>query len=338
MARVNEHVDRKLDGKSHWWCKLRVDHDSAWRYPRVAAYKTVATLHVIASEVDTAAAPASMLPQRADVEELVAEADTLDHLQWVLDSVKVRRYFAMGYYDGMLSPGSSSEGATLHITGSSTPRFTFPKGLDKVVLRRVSGSYTLPPVASISMLECWCANNPLQLPPQIECLALRAPWFSLPITIPETSTLRSLTLRSWTSKLPEEKPPAVLPRLPSILHELIIDNYDTMYGRVVIHLDTPLGHLPLGLRKLVLKAHMFNQPLGPLPPALEDLDLSGSPGFDQQLGALPDKLQILRLHPHYTQKLGELPASLKTLQIGAQYPHPLHMYVGTDIVRIAKPR
>jgi hypothetical protein len=63
-----------------------------------------------------------------------------------------------------------------------------------------------------------------------------------------------------------------------------------------------LGMLPNSLKVLKISGSNFNHPLGLLPDGLLELDLSATTGFQQPLGALPQSLKTIRLHPNYNDQ------------------------------------
>ncbi|KAG5192458.1 hypothetical protein JKP88DRAFT_293134 [Tribonema minus] len=105
------------------------------------------------------------------------------------------------------------------------------------------------------------------------------------------------------------------------------------HGEGGIALSIPLADaaalLPVGLRTLTIGLPEFDQPLGPLPDALEVLDLGKSPMFNQPLGPMPPSLRVLRLGSGYQQELGPLPPSLQTLQMPGSYRTALR--IGTSL-------
>jgi hypothetical protein len=94
--------------------------------------------------------------------------------------------------------------------------------------------------------------------------------------------------------------------------------------------DAPLQQLPVTLRKLVLNCEDFNCSLGPLPPALEHLELGVN--FKCALGPLPPTLQQLiigcdleltRLCVYNHQLQQPLPPRLQFLKLGEGYKQSL---------------
>eukprot|EP00953_Heterococcus_sp_UTEX-ZZ885_P013977 7964-Heterococcus_DN1.PRE.1 len=75
----------------------------------------------------------------------------------------------------------------------------------------------------------------------------------------------------------------------------------------VKHLQGRLYMLPASLKVPYVDGMTYNEPLGLLPPTLEELDLSHADSFQQPLGVLPSTLQIIRLNSEYTQALQSVP-------------------------------
>jgi hypothetical protein len=90
--------------------------------------------------------------------------------------------------------------------------------------------------------------------------------------------------------------------------------------------NLPLGPLPPTLQALIL-GESFSRSLDvPLPASLEILSIS-SRAFDHELGALPPKLRVLRIHEdgRFDRPLGAMPASMRTLHLDARYSHPMKL-------------
>jgi hypothetical protein len=142
----------------------------------------------------------------------------------------------------------------------------------------------------------------------------------------ELGTL-SDTLEDLVMMLDDDEQPyrPTLSHLPAALRVLRVDNvlcitqaasdeYPTVLQLPpqlevlhVKHLQGRLYMLPASLKVLYVDGMTYNEPLGLLPPTLEELDLSHADSFQQPLGVLPSTLQIIRLNSEYTQALESVP-------------------------------
>eukprot|EP00611_Tribonema_gayanum_P008484 TRINITY_DN18025_c0_g1_i1.p1 TRINITY_DN18025_c0_g1~~TRINITY_DN18025_c0_g1_i1.p1 ORF type:complete len:296 (+),score=41.54 TRINITY_DN18025_c0_g1_i1:173-1060(+) len=220
------------------------------------------------------------------------------------------------------------------------PSFVFPTGLEEICVDHAMGLEDLSTALqapSLVVPECNCVP---QITPIVESLRLKECNLNRPIIMPVGLQLRTVTV-TVCRVLDGRHLNHLFARLPATLRELVVvDVVDPSdYGRYDLqtqdmHVTTfsmPIadGPLPAGLRTLVIGLPEFNQPLGPLPDALEVLDLSRSPVFNQPLGPLSPSLLELRLGTGYQQELGPLPAPLETLHVPGTYRTPLR--VGTRL-------
>jgi hypothetical protein len=90
----------------------------------------------------------------------------------------------------------------------------------------------------------------------------------------------------------------------------------------VKHLQGRLYMLPASLKVLCVDGMTYNEPLGLLPPTLEELDLSHADSFQQPLGAIPSTLKCIRLKSEYTQALQGVPPDATVQYIRTSYSEP----------------
>lgn len=100
-----------------------------------------------------------------------------------------------------------------------------------------------------------------------------------------------------------------------------------------------IDYLPSTLKRLSLGSY-FNQPLGNLPPSLDELYLDGTlthpidlpdsitslifdGAFDHPINHLPASLMYLKLSVMFDQPLSNLPTKLQHLHVGESYSHSL---------------
>ncbi|KAG5181678.1 hypothetical protein JKP88DRAFT_263502 [Tribonema minus] len=294
---------------------------SAWSlsrslYESCRHRKTIANVYYD-EEDELSRLPAILPDSKFDTEELMICPRTWERAASVLDVFTVSRRLTIGgEYTDTRIPQS----------------FLLPTDLKMLLLSAVDGSEELsrtPQALSLTMHIC---DDLPRVAPIVETLWLELCFIARPILIPVASQLDSVTVVSCNMLIGGDVS-HLFSHLPATLRELQVFNSSYMkdhtqqfyLDRVSIIIPLVAELLPRGLRTLIIGLPEFNEPLGPLPHALEVLDLGESPTFNQPLGPVPPLLRELRIGSGYQQELGPLPSSLQTLQMPGTYRAPLRI-------------